>query len=258
MASARNFPVILTYHSISIGPSPLEIPPKIFVEQMEWLAARARVCSLAELVQTLKSASPLPERTAVITFDDGYADFAEHAAPVLARLKFPATVFLPTAHLGGFNTWSDAYLSRKPLMSWEQIRALAAQGITFGSHSVSHPNLTTLSEEALERELALSKAEIETHTGQRVEFFCYPYGRWSPKVRSAVLRHYLAACSTGAGLVEPDADPFALPRVDAHYVRNLSVFRTLFTERFAAYVGFRRMLRMLRGAPEGYYARNPA
>jgi peptidoglycan/xylan/chitin deacetylase (PgdA/CDA1 family) len=254
---AAHKPIILTYHSVADGPSPLEIPPAVFAEQMEWLKANTNVVPLGEIVTALANHKSFPERAVVLTFDDGFRDFHIAAAPVLLRLKLPAIVFLPTAHVGGKNDWAGqpAWVAPQPLMDWPDIRGLAEKGIEFGSHSVTHPDVTTLSPAQLAGELERSKKEIESHTGRPAEFFCYPYGRWSRAVRSAVKNRYAGACATGAGVVEPDADPYALPRVDAHYVRSMARFRTLFTQGFVRYVALRRWIRRLRGQPEGNYAR---
>src|SRR5208283_4540263 len=102
---AAQFPVILTYHSISEGDSPLEISPSLFTEQMEWLRANVRVAPLGEVGGALTERKPLPERTVVLTFDDGYSDFCSSAAPVLRRLKLPATIFVPTGFCGATSGW---------------------------------------------------------------------------------------------------------------------------------------------------------
>lgn len=250
-------PVILTYHSISGGASPLEISPALFIEQMEWLKANARVVPLADLVRELASAGSFPPRTVVLTFDDGFRDFHSAAAPVLLRLGLPATVFLPTSFLGRTNAWpgQPSWVTPQALLDWAQVRELAERGIAFGSHSVTHPDLTTLAGTELEQEFEKSKSEVESQTGRSADFFCFPYGRWNPVVRAAAERSYRGACSTGAGVLEHDADPYALPRVDAHYVRNMDRFRSLFTAGFERYVKVRRWIRRLRGKPEGTYSR---
>ncbi len=255
---AAQFPVILTYHSISEGDPPLQISPSLFAEQMEWLHANVRVVPLGEVVGALRERKPLPERTVVLTFDDGYSDFHSSAAPVLRRLKFPATIFVPTGLCGGGANRSprpSAWVSPQPLLDWNQVAALAKEGFSFGAHSITHPDLPSMSAEEAQHEIAGSKTDLEEHTGQTVEFFAYPYGRRSPAVRAMVQEEYLGACSTGAGVVEPDADPFALPRVDVHYLRRPAAFRMLFTAPFLAYVATRRFIRRIRHQPEGFYAR---
>jgi len=254
---ATQYPVILTYHSISEGESPLRISPALFRRQMEWLTANTRVAHLGEVVAALAERSPLPERTVVLTFDDGFRNFYGFAAPVLRRLRFPATVFLPTGYCGKSNGWPSqpAWVDREALVDWKQVIDLVGDGFTIGAHGINHTDLTTLSREEVERELAGSKTQIEERAACPVEFFAYPYGRWSPMVRAVVRANFRGACATAAGVVEPDADPFALPRVDVHYLRHPASFQMLFTTKCTAYLAARRFIRRVRRQPEGFYAR---
>jgi len=252
MGSSHN-PVILTYHSISHGDSPLKISPELFAEQMEWLRDNARVVSLGEIVAALASRRPLPERTVVLTFDDGFHDFYTSAAPLLHRWGLPATVFLATGYCGRTNGWPGQpdWVDREPLLNWEHVAELARQGFSFGAHSVSHPVLTRLPVVEAQREILQCKAQIEERVGRTVEFFSYPYGCWNPAVRSMVNQHYKGACATVARAINSGSDLFALPRADAHYVRHRRLFRMLFTGRFLAYLATRRLIRRVRRAPEG-------
>lgn len=254
---SSQFPVILTYHSVSQGDSALKISPALFTEQMEWLQANVRVATLAEVVSALAARRSLPERTVVLTFDDGFRDFYSSAAPVLRRLRLPATIFLPTGYCGRTNGWPGQpnWVTEEALLDWGQVTELSREGFSFGGHSVNHPVLTLLSVEKAEQEIVGSKAQIQERTRQSVEFFAYPYGRWNPAVRNIVLRHYRAACATAAGVVQPNADPFALPRADANYVRHPALFRILFTAPFIAYLAGRRLIRRVRRQPEGFYPR---
>jgi len=250
-------PAVLTYHSIQDSDSPLCIPPRTFSEQMQWLKGHAQVLPLAEVVDLLARRKSFPERVVVLTFDDGFQNFQTHAAPVLARLELPATVFLPTAWCGKTNAWpgQPEWVVPQPLMDWPAIAELSRQGIEFGGHSVSHPALTDVPGSQVEKEITGCKQEIETHTGKPARFFCYPYGKWNDSVRRVVKQHFAGACSTAAGVVEFDSDAFSIPRVDAHYVRNPSWFRSLFTRRFLTYIAARRVVRRLRRQPEGYISR---
>lgn len=252
MGASHN-PVILTYHSISRGDSPLKISPELFAEQMAWLRDNARVVSLGEIVCALATHRPLSERAVVLTFDDGFQDFHTSAAPLLHRWGLPATVFLPTGYCGKTNAWpgQPGWVEQEPLLTWEHVAELARQGFSFGAHSVNHPALTRLPATEAQQEITQCKAQIEEQVGQPVEFFCYPYGRWNPVVRNKVSLHYKGACATIARAVDPSSDPFALPRVDVHYLRHTRLFRMLFTGRFLAYLAMRRLIRRARGEPEG-------
>lgn len=254
---AAQHPVILTYHSVSEGDSPLEISPGLFAQQMEWLRANSRVAPLGEVVLALKERKPLPERTVVLTFDDGFRDFYTSAAPLLRRLGFPATIFLPTGYCGRTNCWPGQpdWVREEALLDWQQVAELAEGGFSFGAHTIHHPVLTALTIDEAEQEIAGSKTHIEERTGQMVEFFAYPYGRWCPAVRDLVRLHYRGACATAAGAVKPSADPFALPRADAHYFRHPALFRMLLTAPSLAYLAARRLVRRIRRQPEGFYSR---
>jgi peptidoglycan/xylan/chitin deacetylase (PgdA/CDA1 family) len=255
--SIADHPVILTYHSISEGRSPLRTSPQLFQEQMEWLKRNTCVVPLAEVVAALKEKGPLRPRRVAITFDDGFQDLYTQAAPVLRQLKLPVIVFLATGYCGRTNAWpgQPEWVDELPLLNWEQIRELAAQGVSFGAHTVTHPSLTELQISQAEREIAESKKHIEKATGRSAELFCYPYGRWNSSVQEIAKRYFRGACSTAAGVVKPGADPFALPRVDAHYVRHPAWYRLVFTHRFQTYLAARRLVRRLRRQPEGYYPR---
>jgi peptidoglycan/xylan/chitin deacetylase (PgdA/CDA1 family) len=256
MTVASN-PIVLTYHSISSGRSPLRISPSLFAEQLDWLNANARVVPLERIVAALAAREPLPERAVVLTFDDGFQDFFSDAAPLLRRYNFPATVFLPVQFCGKTNAWpgQPSWVAEQPLLRWEQIRELAQQGIGFGSHGMSHRAFTELQPEELESELVSSKHAITEKTGQTTRLLCYPYGRWNEAVRAAAARHFECACATSAGLIRSDSDLFALPRVDAHYVRSPVCFRRMLAPGFPAYVAGRRWIRRLQGQPEGYLAK---
>jgi peptidoglycan/xylan/chitin deacetylase (PgdA/CDA1 family) len=243
--------LILTYHSIFEDRPPLAISTSLFAEQMGWLASNAQVISLADLVQGLTAGSAVPERSVVLTFDDALLDFHTNAAPILHRLKLPAIIFVPTGRCGGTDQWNRTSASdERKLMSWEQIQELAQLGFDFGAHSVTHPILTKVSITQAEREIASSKGQLEGNLGKPIDFFCYPYGRWNHHIREIVRLHYRAACSAATGAAGTDADVFALPRIDTHYLRHRAFFRALFTPKLLRYLALRRVIRRARGYGE--------
>lgn len=115
-------------------------------------------------------------------------------------------------------------------MSWEEVKEMAARGIEFGSHSVTHPILARISEEQLTRELVESKREIEQRLGGEVVAFAYPAGRRSrinPAVCQAVARHgYRYAVAFDEGIItDLDKDRFTLPRIHVERDHSMSLFR---------------------------------
>src|SRR5205085_263883 len=120
--------------------------------------------------------TPLPGHRVMITFDDGYADFVDHAAPLLRRHGFTAMVFLVSDRIGSTNEWDTVYGETLPLLDWEVVRSLQAEGIDFGSHTATHPKLTGLSPAQVVRELARSRATLEQRLERRVTAVAYPHG----------------------------------------------------------------------------------
>lgn len=144
-----------------------------------------------------------------LTFDDGYADFLDEALPVLRKHGFRATVYVLPGRPGGVNEW-DPLGPRKPLLTHEGVRRVAAAGMEVGSHGLYHRDLTGLSDEELRRETRDSRELIGDLTGSLPEGFCYPYGildrRVTQAARSAGYGH---ACALTPG---PLLSRFALPR----------------------------------------------
>lgn len=222
--------LILTYHAVEPGPPPLCIHPATFREHLDCVAeAGVPVIALDELVAAIRGGRRLG-RSVTITFDDGFQSVADEAAPLLAERRLPATVFCVAGHLGRRNDWPTQAAGAPilPLASAAPLAALAAGGFELGSHGMSHLPLTHAPAGALERELVDSRAALEQATGAAVRWFAYPYGVIpSAGARELVARSYEGACVGGLRAVEPSADVFALPRVDAHYLRRPALFRAV-------------------------------
>ena len=154
--------------------------PEVFSAQVEALAeAGCTGISLDDYAAARLGQRLIPPRAVVLTFDDGFADFASEAAPLLIRRGWSATVFLPTGKLGGCDDWEphDAAFPPRALMNWPQIEELASGGIDFGGHSVTHCDLTRLSAQALEAEVVGSQRAIEERIGRPASTFAVPFGK---------------------------------------------------------------------------------
>jgi peptidoglycan/xylan/chitin deacetylase (PgdA/CDA1 family) len=204
---------IVFYHRVSDDDDELAVAPRRFREQMELLATEGYdVVDLAEAVRRLEAGRSL-ERTIGLNFDDGFRDVADNALPVLERLGFGATVFLPTGVIDG--TASFAWYERQPaLLSWEEVARLDRAGtLRFEAHTVTHPNLLLLSDAASRREIAQSKLDLERRLGRRVEAFCYPAGLFGERERRFVAEAgFRAAVSCEPGLNRPGEDLLTLRR----------------------------------------------
>lgn len=204
---------ILAYHSIGDRPRDgtmrWSVSPGDFEEQMAMLAQRGRqALTVAQYADALRSEAALPADAVVVTFDDGFADLATTAYPVLQRHRLVATAFLISAWVGG--RAPDA----GPVLDWEQVRELHARGIEIGSHSHAHRALDCLPVADAEREVWLSKQVLADGLGEEVVSFAYPYGYSSARLRRAVrAAGYSSACGVKNALSHEGDDLFALARV---------------------------------------------
>lgn len=199
---------ILAYHQITdtIPPYPgaqFSVPVGNFEAQMAYLREAGYRCLSLDDLLTTDGTSP---KVFVLTFDDGYLDFYTTAYPILQRFGYTATVFLVSTYVGGRSVWEYDTAEHRPLMTWDQIRTLHQQGITFGSHTCTHPRLTDVSAEQVRHELVHSKAQLEDHLGGEVRWLAYPFAAHSPEIRAAAAQAgYSGACGghrDGRGLFD--------------------------------------------------------
>ncbi|MGI5171305.1 polysaccharide deacetylase family protein [Spirillospora sp. CA-253888] len=181
-------PYVLMYHSIDDvedDPHLVTVSPRRFAQQMSWLSkCGLRGVSMAELRQAQEHGAA--RGLVGLTFDDGYADFATRALPILTRFGFNATVFMVAGQIGGHNAWDEG--PRKPLMSLQQLRAVAARGIEVASHGMEHLSLPKATESQLRQELHESRATLEGLLDRPVTGFAYPYGHVSDREVGEVAR----------------------------------------------------------------------
>ena len=240
---------ILTYHSIDDYGSVISTSPETFRRQMQFLKESAcNVVALSEIVDDLRQDRPLAPRTVALVFDDGYKNIYATAFPILQEHSFTATVFLITGYCGRYNDWpgNSPGIERQPLLSWPEIKEMRRFGLDFGAHTVTHPDLTNLPRQQAEREIAESKAEIETQLGNEIGLFAYPYGKHDAKVKELVQMHFHGACGTELGEVGNWSDPLLLTRIDTYYVSHQLMFSRLHTGFLARYLSLRQALRRLK------------
>lgn len=220
---------ILMYHQIGEFPAPKNhragyCQLRRFRAQMHFLKqAGYRVLPLDAALAGLFGAASLPSKGVVLTFDDGYRNFAEHALPVLQEHAFPATVFMISGKIGGRAEWLDAPdRPAPPLLSAAELRALRQAGIAIGSHTVSHPRLSRMPAGQVRHEINTSKQQLEDLLGEPVGHFCYPYGDYTPMVRDAVIEAgYQSALTCIRGAANTADNVFELPRKAISFGDNL-------------------------------------
>lgn len=211
---------ILTYHSVGIRDHEMNVSPKAFEEQMAWLADNGRTVTLAETVSGLEGIA--------VTFDDGYRDNLVNAAPVMRRLKVPATVFVVAGRMGGMLDHDRDPLS-STLMTWEEVREWEAAGFEVGGHSLSHVCLSSLGESEQRTEVAGCAERVEAELGHPPAAFAYPYGStldYGPRTMALVRESgYVFAVSNRYGVNRPQADPWQLRRIWIDRTDSLATFQ---------------------------------
>ncbi|MCQ4208126.1 polysaccharide deacetylase family protein [Streptomyces longispororuber] len=222
---------ILMYHAVAHEPSEatrrLSVSPEQFAEQMEILADhRCTPLSTAELAGIWRGGGRvLPDRPVLITFDDGYEGVHRHALPVLAKHGFASALFVSTGWLRGPY---DTGRGLDTMLDWDQVRALAAQGMEIGGHSHTHPQLDQLDDDDLAFELRLCKEIVAGELGSTPVSFAYPYGHSDRRVRQAVrAAGFAQSLAVGNGLARRRQGPYALQRVTVRRSTDATEFERL-------------------------------
>ena len=241
---------VLTFHAIDDQQSVISFPAGLFRRAMAQLSERGfRTLDLLEAVDRLRQGTPLPERSLVITFDDGYRSVYEEAWPVLEHYGMCATIFLTVGERGKTDAGTRLPpLHGRSMLSWAEIGEMHSAGIAVGAHTLTHVDLTQAPLDQIETEIRQSKRAIEEALGTSVESFAYPFGRLDQRSLAIARQHFACACSDKMGLVSPDSDPHTLERVDAYYLRSDRLFGLVGTGFFRPYVTARSVPRRIRRA----------
>ena len=179
----------------------------IFKQQLKFLHDNDyTVLTMGEAVERMKSNENLPEKTAVLTVDDGYKSFKTAAVPLLNQYNYKATIFICTQYVG-----------RSGYLSWDDIRSLREEGYEFGNHSHSHEHFLNYSDSETQDQFIedLIKAEniFERELGDKPELYCYPYGEYNPDMQEILKeRGYNAAAPQKSRVFYTGSDLFAIPR----------------------------------------------
>ncbi|HVM69820.1 MAG TPA: polysaccharide deacetylase family protein [Gaiellaceae bacterium] len=216
---------ILFYHRVSLGDDELAVAPARFRRQMDEIARHGlRAVDVGTLVDALAAGSV--GGLVGLSFDDGYLDVADEAAPVLDAHGFSATVFVATAVTDGTERFSW-YDEQPPLIPWDRIVALDGDSpLVFEAHTITHPNLLALDEDAAREEIAGSKEILEARLGRRVRGFCYPAGLFGERERRlAAEAGFEWATSCEPGTNDAGTDRHALRRIQIDHRDALLDFR---------------------------------
>jgi peptidoglycan/xylan/chitin deacetylase (PgdA/CDA1 family) len=243
--------MLLCYHGVTDRSSPdpedrsrIVVNRALFFAQLTYLKRHYRVIPLRDYLAARQNGQSLPRHSVILTFDDGLRNFLTVAAPVLNELGLPATMFLVTdrvearglSNLG--STWDP--LDDRISLSWPEAQTLrSAQGIEFGSHTCSHPELPELSAN-VDRELRDSFDAMRKNLPDPFPPpLAYPYGNYSESIaEKARLAGYSCALTTEAGSNSFDTDLFQLRRA---VVRSYDTTE-IFAARVSGLIGWLRIM----------------
>ena len=216
---------ILMYHRVDVLrrtlpaiTQRLTVSPADFAAQMRWLRAhKFQAVTQRRVFEALEHGASLPRKPIMITFDDGYRDVLGKASPVLEQLRMPATAYVITDRISAGDP---------SFLTWGNLHALEGRGICIGSHTVSHRELTLLSDTAAVAELRNSRRVLEQRLGHPVQWLSYPAGREDARIVTlARAAGYVLAVTTHPGTEQIAARPLALHRyevLDSTHVYGLA------------------------------------
>jgi len=222
-ARPMGIPVIM-YHDISHQfNDPYTMSPPDFAAQMEWLYAHGyRAISLKE---TNKLSGIDKDNAIIITFDDGYASFMDHAFSLLQGYGFKATINIIGKYVGTY------VAPNRPMLSWDEYRYLADNDyIDLGCHTYHlhsfQKNVLTVSDRDIEKDLIFFQDVFEKETGQRTEILAWPYGRFNRRsieiARKVGFKYIL---TSNKGLLFEESEHDKIPRLNIDHDLDLLTFK---------------------------------
>jgi peptidoglycan/xylan/chitin deacetylase (PgdA/CDA1 family)/folate-dependent phosphoribosylglycinamide formyltransferase PurN len=224
--------IILLYHRVSDQfRDNVTIGIENFDRQMAYLSSHCTVVSLKQIVE---GDIPRNSRKPVIavSFDDGYLDNFEHAAPILIRHQVPCTFFISTEKIRDnqpFDHDIRALGFGLDNMSWDQVRQMRDWGLHFGSHTRNHVNLAEVDDQTAHEELQGSLQDIRTELKQDQVFIAFPYGRKKhitpQRIETIKGLGYGACFSAYGGLNTSDMDLFNIRRIGVNWAFDLATLQ---------------------------------
>ena len=216
----RSRMTVVAFHRVTdeIAADGLTCGPRKFEAFCRFFSKHFRVVALSEQVSACRRGADMGG-TLSITFDDGYRDNIDVAAPILKRLGLPATFFITTGFIGSqFVPFWDRHLSRQPgWMTWDQVRQLRDFGFEIGNHTENHLDMGSADPETVTGELARSKKRLVDELHCESTLFAYPFGgrhQISDRSRSLVIEAGFDCClSCFGGTNLEGADPYSLRRI---------------------------------------------
>lgn len=214
----QNIPVLL-YHSVTDTPARglerFTVTPDRFAAHLDRLIDDDRaVMTLGGLAAHLRSGEPVPAGAAVVTFDDGFEDFARNAWPLLRERGLPATLYVVAGCVGDRSRWLPGTAGNTRMLTAADLSTLAADGVEIGAHSMTHPHLDLMAPARARQEITDSKDVLEQILSRPVTTFAYPHGHHSGTVKQLVVdAGYTSAAAVRNKVSHERDDVYAIARL---------------------------------------------
>jgi peptidoglycan/xylan/chitin deacetylase (PgdA/CDA1 family) len=214
---------VLGYHKIGVRADGRDswfyVSEDTFERQLRWILSSGwQVVDVRGFLDAVVYPDSLPQRSVLLTFDDGYRSMREAALPLLQQLGLPAVLFVPSGCIGKFNGFDKGIEPEEAICDWDDLVHLERHGVSIQSHGVSHRRFSSLDEAEIEREVGDSKQVLENGLERAVDLLSYPYGDCgkdracsAPALRRA---GYKAAFGFGG-------KPMAVPIADVYHVERI-------------------------------------
>ena len=202
---------VLSYHSISNKICPMSLSTNEFEKHLIYLKNNNYKSINFDEINSLQ------KKQCIITFDDGYKDLIINALPLLKKYDFKAICYIVANKIGKSNDWDfkNNSILKKELMSILDIQEWLNNGMSIGSHSFDHLDLTNLSDKDIKFQLSKSKFFLEDLLSKKIKSFCYPYGKYNKDIILEVKKEYINAVSTNRSRYNPRKhSEFLIPRID--------------------------------------------
>lgn len=205
--------IILQYHHISTNtPKATSISPELFEKHLNYLQENQfKVIPIEDFLLSLENNEKLPEKSVVITFDDGYDSIINNALPLLKAKNYPFTVFVNAKPI------KDAI---PQFMGWKDLQRLIKNGATIANHSFSHSHLIRRLDgeskadwlKRVTKEVLDNQNELDKNLSKTIDAFAYPYGEYDFELKSHLKRMNIIAFGQQSGAVSINVDKQAIPR----------------------------------------------
>lgn len=204
MPSTQSVVFLLYHHIDTTTPAVTSTTPAQFAAHLAYLKQHDyQVISISQALAGIYQDKRLPQKSVVITFDDGYQSIYQHAWPLLKRYNYPFTVFIDTHSVP-----EQSGL----MMSWQQLKTMKQAGVTIANHSKNHQHMIGLSKQQLQYELLAAQAELTEHLGATEPLFAYPYGEFDQRLVEVLAAHNFYGFSQVSGAASYYNAPQAIPR----------------------------------------------